>query len=244
MIFTSEQPEEIKIYKGGFINQAGYYKGIINYAYDYIKPKGTAKNIVIDFVSNQGQSSLNYLNVSYFDKKGDEVENESNMKLIKAQLLPLLKIKKLESKKGIVSIRNKETKQNEDVEKMVYNQLADRNIGIWFKESIDENQINQKTGMPYVNYNIFAFFKHFINATVVFFVLNYLDWLSKPLFAITHKPQIVRMFFCNMAINHLYKRFTFRNSQFRSYRTCRTARKPTNCSHLIKFRSVPVIVLR
>ena len=160
MIFTSEQPEEIKIYKGGFINQAGYYKGIINYAYDYIKPKGTAKNIVIDFVSNQGQSSLNYLNVSYFDKKGDEVENESNMKLIKAQLLPLLKIKKLESKKGIVSIRNKETKQNEDVEKMVYNQLADRNIGIWFKESIDENQINQKTGMPYVNYNIFAFFDY------------------------------------------------------------------------------------
>jgi len=161
MQFTAQAPVPVSVYKGGFIAKPGYYMGTINQAYDYTKPGGTAANIVLDFESNEGQSKLICINTTYVDKKTREtVQNKSNVEFIQEQLLPLLKIRSLEPKKGTISVYNKATQANETVSATVYPQIAGKNIGVWFKGSIDPNQINTKTGLPFVNYNMEAVFDY------------------------------------------------------------------------------------
>ena len=135
MQFNYEEPEEIKVYKGGRIIEPGAYIGKFERVYETENKSKGSVNIVFEFISNQGEK-LTWNENAIYTKNGEIVQNVIFRDRIEKQIIPLLGLKSLSSKPNdMLTFWDYDIKAEVDKKVTSYPQLFEKNIGVFLKRT-------------------------------------------------------------------------------------------------------------
>lgn len=158
MNFEQQEPQAVKVYVGGRISAAGYYKGTIKQSFDMVFGSG-AVALQLDFESDQGQSGRIWINIV----KKDGGKNKVGYETLQGQIMPLLGLKSLrEQKNGIAKVYDYKLGSEVDKTCTTYPQLIGKNIGAFFSE---RKSISEKDGKEYTNYEADSYYDYEIGKT-------------------------------------------------------------------------------
>ena len=159
MKFTKDT-SKIKTFSGGPVSQTGFYSCTITKAYDEQSKSSISEAIHFDVVTSSGQYAS--FKIWYKGKTG-----EPN-KVADAQLndlMTLLDLDSLESKKGVVMIYDYDLKQDVGTKKMIYSDLINAEIGIVFDvKSQPKNKLVNGKWIPSGEMKLVPEFKQFADS--------------------------------------------------------------------------------
>lgn len=123
-------PAQAKAYdqRGGFINEAGKYKGVIENAVWHVKDgiNGQSQGIFLNFITQNHQKARFYINTSYHGG----TPNEGGSKLIHAILACLRLRQSGDPVPAQIKEYNPDTKQEETVTRNCFTELHGKELGI------------------------------------------------------------------------------------------------------------------
>lgn len=114
--------------RGGYINEAGKYKGIIKAAVWHIgeSPKGRSENVKLIFESDSKQKATFFINTSY----QNGIPNDGGIQTINALLVCLRERDSGDPTPATITEYNPDSKQDEQVQRECFTKLHNKRIGI------------------------------------------------------------------------------------------------------------------
>ena len=114
--------------RGGYINEAGKYTGIIKAAVWHIgeSPKGRSENVKLVFESDSKQKATFFINTSY----QNGIPNDGGIQTINALLVCLRERDSGDPTPATINEYNPDSKQDEQVQRECFTKLHNKRIGI------------------------------------------------------------------------------------------------------------------